>query len=115
MIKTHAIAIYGTTRYKTLQQISYKQRFWKRRSDGIKQRYQKSVTKSVSKFKKGGERITLYGNVKDIAKAEKKIREEGWIPKKKFQDRVDAKSFLKNPQKYCRKGEWTKRKKKKTP
>lgn len=113
--KTHALAIYGTTRYKTLQQVSYKQRFWKKRSDGIKQRYRKSVTKTVSKFKKGGERITLFGNLKDIAKAEKKIEREKWIPKKKFQDRVNAKDFLENPEKYARKGDWVDREKKKSP
>jgi hypothetical protein len=110
--KTHAVAFYGTTRYKTKVLVSYKQRYVKRRKDGVKQRYWLKVARSTSKFVKGGERLTVFGSAKDVAQVKNKIDRESWIPKRKFQDRVDAKGFLKSPEKYARKGDWVEREKK---
>lgn len=104
--KTHAVAVYGTTRYLKKVQVSFKQRIWKRRRDGIKQRYHKTVTKKVSKFVKGGQRITVYGTAKDVRKAVDKIHKQQWIPNKKFVDRVAAKDFLDDPEEYAKQGEW---------
>jgi len=113
--KTHAVAFYGTTRYKTKVLVSYKQRYVKRRKDGVKQRYWLKVARSTSKFVKGGERLTVFGSAEDVALVKNKIDREQWIPKKKFQDRVPASEFLKHPERYARKGVWVERKKKDSP
>jgi hypothetical protein len=102
----HAVAFYGTTRYKKKVQVTYKQRFWKRRSDGVRQRYRKTVTGYRYKNVKGGERLTVYGTPKQIKRVKRKIDREEWIPKKQYVDRVSAEIFLQHPRKYARKGVW---------
>jgi hypothetical protein len=104
--RNHAIAIYGTTRYKAKVQTTYKQRYWKKRSDGIRQRYRKTVTRTTSRYVKGGQRLTIYGSAQDVAAATRKVHNEGWIPKKMYEDKVSAKGFLLNPKAHARKGEW---------
>jgi len=126
MPKKHAIAIYGTTKYKKKVSVTYKtrvwkkivrkQRFWKIRKDKVKQRYwrkrtikqrfTKKVTRKVSRWVKGGQRITLWGTPEDVASAKHKIEKEGLIPKHKYVDRVNAEDFADHPEKYTRKGEW---------
>jgi len=112
---THAVAFYGTTRYKTKVLVSYKQRYVKRRKDGVKQRYWLKVARSTSKFVKGGERLTVFGSAEDVALVKNKIDRESWIPKKRYVDRVRATLFLAEPERFARKGEWVERKKKDSP
>jgi len=106
MTRMHAIAIYGTSRYRKKVKVTYKTRVWKRRSDGIKQRYRKTVTRRISKNVKGGKRFTIYGDAKDVSEATRLVHEGQWIPKKMYTDRVSAKGFLSNPKLYARKGVW---------
>jgi hypothetical protein len=103
---SHAVAFYGTTRYKKKVKVTYKQRFWKKRNDGIRQRYYKKVTGTRIKHIKGGERLTVYGTPKQIRRVKRKIDREGWIPKKQYVDKVNAELFLRHPRKYARKGVW---------
>jgi len=103
---THAVAFYGSTRYKAKVKISYKQRYWKRRKDGVRQRYIKRVTAHRTKMVKGGQRLTVYGSPEQVKQVKHKVASEGWIPKKKYVDRVNAEVFLKKPRKYARKGKW---------
>lgn len=103
-MKSHAVAFYGTTRYKKKVTVTYKQRYWKKRSDGIKQRYHKKVTVKRFKYVKGGQRLTVYGSPEQI-KQSKKLMED-WIPKKQYVDRVPARLFLKHPERFARKGKW---------
>jgi len=105
-MKTHAIAIYGTTKYKKKVKVTYKQRYWKIRKDKIKQRYTKKVIATKIKLVKGGQRITIYGTPKQIKQAKTKIQKQQLIPKKKYVDKVHAQVFLKHPEKYTRKGRW---------
>ena len=124
-MKKHAIAIYGTTRYKKKVSVTYKkrvwkkivrkQRFWKIRKDKVKQRYwkkqtvkqrfTKKVTRKITRKVKGGQRITIWGKPEDVATAKQMI-EKGLIPKRKYVDKVDAEKFIDYPEKYTRKGEW---------
>jgi len=103
----NAIALYGTTRYKkSVVEVVY-HRVWKTRKDGIRQRYRMvKGYKTVEKWFKGGNRLTVWGTAEDCARALEKIGEEEWIPKRKYVDNVPAADFLKHPEKYARKGEW---------
>jgi hypothetical protein len=104
-MKNHAVAFYGTTRYKTKTPTTYKQHYWKKRKDGVKQRYVKKVTAKRVKNAKGGKRLTVYGTPHEIKQVKAKIR-EGWIPKKQYEDRVSAELFLRNPSRFARRGKW---------
>lgn len=106
MTKTHTIAFYGTTRYKTKVLVTYKQRYVKCRKDGVKQRYWRKVARATSKFIKGGERLTVWGLAKDVALVKNKIDREQWIPRKRYVDRVSARLFLDEPERFARVGEW---------
>jgi hypothetical protein len=90
------IAVYGT--YES--RVPVKQRYWKRRIDGIKQRYWKNTTRTKKAEVSG--RYEFSGTGKDLYKAVVKAQE--FVPKK-FVD-VPAKEFLKNPEKYSEKGKW---------
>ena len=107
-MKSHAIAFYGTTRTKKTVQITYKQRYWKRRNDNIKQRYWKKVTARKSVYVKGGQRLTVYGTPQELKQVKQKIVEENWIPKRKYVDQVSAEVFLRKPRKFARHGKWVK-------
>jgi len=109
MPKTHAVAIYGTAKYKQLKTITYT-----RRTPYHPERLQ-TITYHRKVYVERERRITLWGSPRDIAKAKAKIDKENWIPKKKYVDRVPAKDFLKNPQKYAKEGKWIDKKIKKTP
>jgi hypothetical protein len=102
----HAVAFYGTTRYKAKVKVTYKQRYLKRRKDGIKQHYTKKVTAHRVKLVKGGQRLTVYGSAPEIKQVKAKVEKEQWIPKRKYVDRVSAEVFLRNPQYYARHGQW---------
>ena len=108
IMASHAVAFYGTTRYKTKVTLTYKQRYLKKRKDNIKQRYWKKVTVTKTKYVKGGQRLTVYGSPQEITEVKKKMTLEHWIPKKKYVDKVSAELFLRHPTKYARHGKWTK-------
>ncbi len=94
------IAVYGSYEAK----IPVKQRFWKRRKDGIRQRYWKK-TKGTKKIEQSG-RYEFHGTGKDLYKAVIKALE---IMPKGFVD-VSAEEFLEHPEKYGQEGEWIERK-----
>lgn len=93
---TSKIAMYGTFEAN----VPVKQRYWKRRIDGIKQRYWKKTTRTKKAEVSG--RYEFSGTKKDLYKAVVKAQE---LVPKKFVD-VSAKKFLKNPEKYGVKGSW---------
>ena len=96
---TKKIAIYGV--YAT--NVPVKQRFWKRRIDGIRQRYWKNTTRTKKAEMRG--RYEFYGKGKDLFKAVRtahKVMPKGYID-------TSAEKFLKNPEKYGVKGSWIKK------
>ena len=105
----HAIAFYGTTRYKAKVKVTYKQRYLKKRKDGVRQHYTKKVTAYRTKNLKGGQRLTIWGSVEDVKEAKRIIDEENLIPIKRYEDRISAEIFVRNPayrRKHTRKGKW---------
>lgn len=90
------IAIYGTSEAK----VPVRQRYWKRRADGIRQRYWKKTTRT--KKVEESVRYEFTGKGKDLYKAIVKAHK---IVPKGFID-VSAKEFLKKPEKYGYEGEW---------
>jgi NAD(P)H-flavin reductase len=115
MPKTHAVAIYGTTKFKQLKTITYKKHVWKTRKDNVKQRYIKKIEARRSVYVYRDRRITLWGSAKDVKKAREKLDRLGLIPKKKFVDKVSAKDFVLHPEKYAREGDWVDREVKHSP
>jgi hypothetical protein len=93
------IAVYGTYEAK----VPVKQRFWKRRRDGVRQRYWKK-TKSTKKTVLSG-RYEFYGNGQDLYKAVRKAHD---LMPKDFVN-VSAEKFLKNPERYGFEGSWVDR------
>lgn len=51
-------------------------------------------------------RFTFFGSAEDCRKAIEFMKEKGLVPFRQFEDRLSARGFLKNPDKYARKGEW---------
>ena len=90
------IAVYGTYKAK----VYVKQRFWKRRRDGIKQRYWKK-TKSTKKAEMSG-RYEFSGSGKELYKAV--VKAHSVVPKGFVN--VSAEKFLKNPERYGSEGSW---------
>lgn len=87
---TSKIAVYGT--YET--RVPVKQRYWKRRSDGIKQRYWKNTTRTrraemTGRYEFCGKRKNLY---KAVVQAHR-VMPRGYVD-------VPAEKFLKHPEKY---------------
>ena len=93
---TKKIAIYGSY----LAKVPMKQRYWKRRIDGIKQRYWKKTSRTKKALVKG--RYEFSGTGKDLYKAI--VTAENVVPKG-YVD-VSAKRFIDNPQKFGYEGEW---------
>jgi hypothetical protein len=93
------IAVYGHYEAK----VPVKQRYWKRRVDGVKQRYWKKTTrmKTVS----GSGRYEFSGKGKDLYKAVVKAHQK--VPKG-YVD-VPAERFLKHPERYSQEGNWSDR------
>jgi hypothetical protein len=94
------IAMYGACQSK----IRVKQRFWKKRRDGIRQRYWK-----LTKREKTVERECRYefhGKGKALFRA---VKEAHHIVPKGYVD-VSAEEFLKNPEKYGSEGKWIEKK-----
>lgn len=91
------IAIYGS--YET--EIPVRQRFWKRRRDGIKQRYWKK-TKRTKKAVMSG-RYEFHGKaVYEAVVMAHKIMPNGFVD-------VSAEKFLEHPERYGFEGKWIER------
>lgn len=90
------IAVYGS--YEA--QIPLKQRYWKKRRDGIRQRYWKLTGRK--KIVKGKGRYEFHRKGKDLYKAVVKAHQ---IVPKGYVD-VFAEEFLNNPEKYGSEGFW---------
>jgi hypothetical protein len=90
------IAVYGTIETR----VPLRQRFWKRRRDGIRQRYWKKTERTKKTAMSG--RYEFYGSGKDLYKAVRKAHE---LVPKGFVN-VSAEDFLKNPEKYGSEGSW---------
>jgi hypothetical protein len=97
---TSKIAVYGTYEAR----VHVKQRFWKRRIDGIKQRYWKKTTRTKKAEMTG--RYEFSGTGKDLSKA---VLKTNRLVPKGYVD-VSAKKFLKHPEKYSYEGIWIDRK-----
>ena len=80
--------------------ITYKQRYWKRRKDGVKQRYWRKVTRDQRTTKRG--RYEFHGKGRDLYKA--RVMAHRLMPKG-FVD-VSADEFLRTPYEYGYEGEW---------
>ncbi len=91
-----SIAVYGSYKAK----VPVRQRYWKRRKDGIKQRYWKKTTRKKMVVASG--RYEFYGKGKDLYKAllkAQKIMPKGYV-------KVAAEKFVKKPQDYGFEGVW---------
>jgi len=77
------------------------QRYWKRRKDGIKQRYRKK-TKRLKKVVKS-KRWEIEGTGKKLYRAT--VLAHRLIPREDFTT-VSAEKLLENPEKYGYEGEW---------
>jgi hypothetical protein len=93
---TKRIAVYGV--FETLAPVV--QRYWKLRSDGIKQRYWIKTARMRRVTKQG--RYEFHGKGRDLYKAVVKAHR---IMPKDYVD-VSAKEFLKHPEKYGQEGSW---------
>jgi hypothetical protein len=95
------IAVYGI--YVAKVPTIVHQRYWKTRSDGVKQRYWKKVIRPVRKKQSG--RYEFSGSGKTLYKAV--VKGHKLVPKK-FVD-VEAKTFLEHPEEYGQEGYWSER------
>lgn len=93
------IAVYGSYEAK----LPSKQRYWKKRKDGIRQRYWKRTGRTKTVEGKG--RYEFHGKGKDLYKAV--VKAHSIVPKG-YVD-VSAEEFLKDPEKYGSEGEWIER------
>ena len=93
------IAVYGN--YKAT--VLVRQRYWKKRKDGLKQRYWKSAEKTKGKTLSG--RYEFSGTGKELYKAVAKAYHT--VPSG-FVD-TSSKECLKNPKKYGFAGKWVER------
>jgi hypothetical protein len=90
------IAVYGTYEAR----VPVRQRFWKLRNDGVRQRYWKNTTRTKKAVMKG--RYEFSGSGKDLYKAV--VEAHDTVPKGYV--RVSADKFVKNPDKYGYEGTW---------
>ena len=93
------IAVYGS--FETM--VPVKQRYWKKRKDGVKQRYWKTTKKTKLAEAKG--RFEFSGKGKDLYKAVMVAHDV--VPKGYV--KVDAERFLKSPDDYSSEGVWIKK------
>lgn len=91
------IAIYGA--YETW--VPVKQRYWKRRKDGVKQQYWKKP-KRLKRVVSTSGRFEFHGKGRDLYQAV--VRATRYIPKG-FVD-VSAIDFVEHPEEYGVEGEW---------
>jgi hypothetical protein len=93
------VAVYGDYKAK----VPVYRRYWKRRKDGIKQRYRKRTRQT--KWAEGPGRYEFRGKGKDLYGA---MRKATRIVPKGFVD-VAAEKFLTHPEKYGYEGYWIER------
>lgn len=96
---TKKIAVYGSYEAK----VPVRQRYWKRRRDGIRQRYWKKTTRMKRVEKRG--RYEFHGRGRDLFKAVKKAHRfmpRGYVD-------VSAEKFLEHPERYGQEGYWIER------
>ena len=91
------IAVYGTYKAK----VPVRQRYWKKRRDGIKQRYWKIKRESYKKITGRG-RYEFHGKGRDLYKAI--LTAHRTVPKGYIT--VAATKFLNQPEKYGFEGTW---------
>lgn len=84
MSKKSGVSVYGVVRIKTRVQKQVRQRYWKKRSDGIRQRYWKTTKRTVSHTRRQGRRINVYGSPEEVAQALEKIHSESLVPQEQF-------------------------------
>lgn len=77
------------------------QRYWKRRSDGVKQRYWIRTSRTRKVVKTDG-RYEFTGKGKDLYRAVIEARRR--IPRGYFE--VEAEEFLAHPERYSQEGRW---------
>ena len=95
------ISVYG--RYRVKVKARVKQRFWKRRIDGIKQRYWKYANRTKWEIRTG--RYEFTGSGRELFKAVAIAREKT-NPPKGFVE-VAAKVYIRNPELYIEEdAEW---------
>jgi hypothetical protein len=90
------IAVYGSYRAR----VPVRQRYWKKRADGIRQRYWKQTKRKKTVEDSG--RYEFHGKGKDLYKAIVKahrIMPKGFVT-------VSAEKFLERPEKYGFAGNW---------
>jgi len=90
------IAVYGSYEAK----VPVRQRYWKRRVDGVKQRYWKKTTRMKKVEMKG--RYEFHGKGRDLYRAVVKAHQ---LMPRRFVD-VSAERFLKHPERYGIEGSW---------
>lgn len=90
------IAVYGTY----IARVPVKQRYWKRRTDGIMQRYWKKTTRTREADMKG--RFEFIGKGKELYQAV--VKAHHIMPKDYIT--VSAKEFVRYPERYGYVGEW---------
>jgi len=93
------IAVYGSFEVK----VPVRQRYWKRRRDGVLQRYWKK-TQRMKKVTMSG-RYEFHGKGRDLYKAVVKAHQ---LMPKGFVD-VSVEKFLEHPERYGTEGEWVER------
>jgi hypothetical protein len=93
------IAVYGSFEVK----VPVVQRYWKRRKDGLWQRYWK-CTRRFKKVTASG-RYEFYGKGKDLYKAV--VKAHKFVPKGFVT--VSAREFVEQPERYGLEGEWIER------
>ena len=96
IILVKKIAVYGAYQAR----VPVKQRFWKTRIDGIRQRYWKRTSRKKTVEMKG--RYEFHGKGKTLYEAV--IKAHRVVPKGFVN--VSAEKFLKHPEKYGFEGEW---------
>jgi hypothetical protein len=92
-----SIAVYGSYIY----QAQVKQRYWKKRKDGVKQRYWKTK-RGVFKKAQGKGRYEFTGQGRDLYRAV--ITAHHYMPKGYIE--VEARDFLDDPDEYGWPGAW---------
>lgn len=122
MKKASGISIYGTTETYTMQWRTSKKTVYHKRvsvkGTVFKQRYHKKVEQRVRVSQTQEQRFSFYGTPKQVLQCEKKVNRENWIPNNKYEDRIDAKDFLKNPEVFGTRSKgatWTPTKRKHSP
>lgn len=93
------VAVYGSFKAK----VPVRQRYWKRRKDGIRQRYWRK-TKRLKSVEMSG-RYEFHGKGRDLYRAVVKAHE--FMPKGYVS--VSAEKFLEEPEDYGFEGEWIER------